>query len=325
MVACRRHPDLTGGVSLTGATILEVTTDVANDPGPAIAFWVLFLASTLAHVAAMFPLALGRGDGRGAVGASLVGRAALLGFGAFFLANQSMYLFTAYLVPTVVLPAGAANFLFAMSAAQGVLLLVGGTIILGARVLTGPARWAVLALSLVGFAVGSVATSASLETLTNTMYFLSTGTQIVAVSSSAERASRRARSSVCSVPRSYHTPRRQADAAATRANIIDAAARLFIRDGYVATSLKAIAAEADVSVPTVHANGPKHALLIAAFERTFAGDEGRHSLATSRVRARRHHERARHRPPSAPLRRLPHRRQPAFRGDRGGDARRGRQ
>ncbi len=171
---------LTGGVSLTGATILEVTTDVANDPGPAIAFWVLFLASTLAHVAAMFPLALGRGDGRGAVGASLVGRAALLGFGAFFLANQSMYLFTAYLVPTVVLPAGAANFLFAMSAAQGVLLLVGGTIILGARVLTGPARWAVLALSLVGFAVGSVATSASLETLTNTMYFLSTGTQIVA-------------------------------------------------------------------------------------------------------------------------------------------------
>ncbi len=81
------------------------------------------------------------------------------------------------------------------------------------------------------------------------------------------------------MPRSYHSPRRQADAAATRANIIDAAARLFIRDGYVATSLKAIAAEADVSVPTVHANGPKHALLIAAFERTFAGDEGRHSLA----------------------------------------------
>jgi len=34
-----------------------------------------------------------------------------------------------------------------------------------------------------------------------------------------------------------------------------------------------------VSVPTVHLNGPKHALLIAAFERTFAGDEGRHSLA----------------------------------------------
>ncbi|KSU56304.1 TetR/AcrR family transcriptional regulator [Microbacterium enclense] len=81
------------------------------------------------------------------------------------------------------------------------------------------------------------------------------------------------------MPRSYHSPRRQADAAATRANIVDAAARLFIRDGYVATSIKAIAAEAGVSVPTVHLNGPKHSLLIAAFERTFAGDEGRHSLA----------------------------------------------
>ncbi|MDQ1082638.1 MULTISPECIES: TetR/AcrR family transcriptional regulator [Microbacterium] len=81
------------------------------------------------------------------------------------------------------------------------------------------------------------------------------------------------------MPRSYHSPRRQADAAATRANIVDAAARLFIRDGYVATSIKAIAAEAGVSIPTVHLNGPKHSLLIAAFERTFAGDEGRHSLA----------------------------------------------
>ncbi|GAA3034120.1 TetR/AcrR family transcriptional regulator [Microbacterium dextranolyticum] len=80
------------------------------------------------------------------------------------------------------------------------------------------------------------------------------------------------------MPRSYHSPQRQAEAAATRATIVEAAARLFIRDGYVATSIKAIAAEAGVSVPTVHLNGPKHALLIAAFERTFAGDEGRHSL-----------------------------------------------
>jgi AcrR family transcriptional regulator len=80
------------------------------------------------------------------------------------------------------------------------------------------------------------------------------------------------------VPRSYQSPKRQAEAAATRANIVDTAARLFVRDGYVATSIKAIAAQAGVSIPTVHLNGPKHALLIAAFERTFAGDEGRHSL-----------------------------------------------
>lgn len=78
--------------------------------------------------------------------------------------------------------------------------------------------------------------------------------------------------------RGYRSPLREAEAAATRARIVDAAGRLFVRDGYTATSMKAIAAEAGVSVPTVHLNGPKHALLIAAFERTFAGDEGRHSL-----------------------------------------------
>ena len=79
--------------------------------------------------------------------------------------------------------------------------------------------------------------------------------------------------------RRYDSRRRQAQAAITRRSILDAAQRLFERDGYVATSIKAIAAEAGVSIPTVHLNGPKHALLIAAFERTFAGDEGRHSLA----------------------------------------------
>ena len=77
--------------------------------------------------------------------------------------------------------------------------------------------------------------------------------------------------------RAYRSPRREAEAAATRARIVDAAGELFVRDGYVATSMKAIAA-AGVSAPTVHLNGPKHALLIAAFERAFAGDEGRHSL-----------------------------------------------
>lgn len=79
--------------------------------------------------------------------------------------------------------------------------------------------------------------------------------------------------------RVYHSPRRQADAAATRAEVIAAAAKLFVRDGYAATSQRAIAAEAGVSVPTVQLQGAKHTLLIAAFERSFAGDEGRHSLA----------------------------------------------
>lgn len=78
--------------------------------------------------------------------------------------------------------------------------------------------------------------------------------------------------------RSYSSPRREAEAAATRASVVDAAARLFVRDGYAATPMKSIATEAGVSLPTVHLHGPKHALLIAAFERAFAGDEGRHPL-----------------------------------------------
>lgn len=78
--------------------------------------------------------------------------------------------------------------------------------------------------------------------------------------------------------REYNSPRRRADAAATRSAVIDAAAALFIRDGYVATSQRRIAEEAGVSIPTVQLQGPKHSLLIAAFERRFAGDEGRHSL-----------------------------------------------
>ncbi|WP_291036454.1 TetR/AcrR family transcriptional regulator [Herbiconiux sp.] len=79
--------------------------------------------------------------------------------------------------------------------------------------------------------------------------------------------------------RAYSSPRRTAEAASTRAAIIAAASTLFVRDGYVATSLKAIAKEANVAVPTVQLQGSKHSLLIAAFEVAFAGDEGTHSLA----------------------------------------------
>jgi AcrR family transcriptional regulator len=59
---------------------------------------------------------------------------------------------------------------------------------------------------------------------------------------------------------------------------VDAAAVLFSRQGYPATTMKAIAEEAGVSVQSVHLAGSKAALLIAAFERSFAGDEGSHSL-----------------------------------------------
>ena len=79
--------------------------------------------------------------------------------------------------------------------------------------------------------------------------------------------------------RAYSSPRRAAEAARTRELILDAVGTLCARDGYAATTLKAIAAEAGVSVQSVTAAGTKAVLLIAAFERVFSGTEGRESLA----------------------------------------------
>ena len=52
--------------------------------------------------------------------------------------------------------------------------------------------------------------------------------------------------------RSYDSPRRREQAAATRRAILEAAQRLFERDGYAATSVPAIAAEAGVALKTVY-------------------------------------------------------------------------
>lgn len=52
--------------------------------------------------------------------------------------------------------------------------------------------------------------------------------------------------------RPYDSPRRREQAAATRREILDAAQRLFQRDGYPATTMAAIAAEARVALKTVY-------------------------------------------------------------------------
>lgn len=74
--------------------------------------------------------------------------------------------------------------------------------------------------------------------------------------------------------RRYDSPRRRAQAEATRRAILEAARRLFERDGYAATSVPAIAAEADVALKTVYvAFSTKHGLLRAVWEARFGGDE----------------------------------------------------
>jgi AcrR family transcriptional regulator len=52
--------------------------------------------------------------------------------------------------------------------------------------------------------------------------------------------------------RRYDSPRRRAQAARTRQDIIDAARRLFEENGYAGTTLAAVASEADVVVETIY-------------------------------------------------------------------------
>lgn len=80
--------------------------------------------------------------------------------------------------------------------------------------------------------------------------------------------------------RQYRSPVREAAARETRRRVVEAAARCFTAFGYSATTLRAIAAEAGVSVETVNGLGPKRDLLFAAFETAFLGEEGQSSMAS---------------------------------------------
>jgi TetR/AcrR family transcriptional regulator of autoinduction and epiphytic fitness len=76
------------------------------------------------------------------------------------------------------------------------------------------------------------------------------------------------------VKRSYSSARRDAQAAATRRSILDAAHRLFVAHGYAATTMQAIAGEAGVAVQTVYAAfGTKRELMRQLIEGTITGDD----------------------------------------------------
>ena len=80
--------------------------------------------------------------------------------------------------------------------------------------------------------------------------------------------------------RSYHSPRRQQQAAATRQAILAAAERLFARDGYPTTTMEAIAEEADVSVKTVYLPfSTKSGLLRALWDLRLKGDSSEAPVA----------------------------------------------
>src|SRR5436309_9661814 len=75
--------------------------------------------------------------------------------------------------------------------------------------------------------------------------------------------------------RSYNSPRRAEQAAATRRAILDAAQRLFEKDGYAATPMASIAKEAGVALKTVYlAFETKSGVLRALWHLRLRGDEG---------------------------------------------------
>jgi TetR/AcrR family transcriptional regulator, regulator of autoinduction and epiphytic fitness len=83
--------------------------------------------------------------------------------------------------------------------------------------------------------------------------------------------------------RRYNSERRQEQARATRAGILDAALRRFAVDGYVATTMAAIAEEARVAAPTVYvAFKTKPALLAELITQAIFGSEPAWSPATER-------------------------------------------
>ena len=81
--------------------------------------------------------------------------------------------------------------------------------------------------------------------------------------------------------RRYDSSGRSRQARATRRRIVEAAAELFVRDGYSATSIGAIAAEAGVAVPTVYASlRSKANILRAVVELTVRGDDAEAPLSS---------------------------------------------
>ena len=78
--------------------------------------------------------------------------------------------------------------------------------------------------------------------------------------------------------RTYRSELRLRQAEQTRSRVLAVAGELFAADGYAATSLAKIAAAAGVSAQTVHSQGPKAALMIAALEYAAVGVAGEENL-----------------------------------------------
>ena len=75
-------------------------------------------------------------------------------------------------------------------------------------------------------------------------------------------------------PRTYRSDLRAEQARQTRRRVVTAASTVFLARGYVGTSMRAVAAEASVSIATVELLfGTKAGVLKAAIDLAIAGDD----------------------------------------------------
>lgn len=82
--------------------------------------------------------------------------------------------------------------------------------------------------------------------------------------------------------RSYDMTNRSRHATDTRRRIVDAAARLFLQQGYAATSMNAIAAEAGVAVQTLYASmRTKRDIFQTVIQQSVRGENGEIPIAAS--------------------------------------------
>jgi AcrR family transcriptional regulator len=80
--------------------------------------------------------------------------------------------------------------------------------------------------------------------------------------------------------RTYHSPLRREQAAATRRQILESAQALFERDGYITTSVSAIAEDAGVSLKTVYlAFETKSGVLRALWQFVLVGEDNEAPVA----------------------------------------------
>ncbi len=87
-------------------------------------------------------------------------------------------------------------------------------------------------------------------------------------------------------PRPYNAPRRREHAEATRNAILQAARRLFARQGYQATTLQAIAHAATVALPTIYAVFGSKAAILSALVKSTGADEDIRVMASRAFAAR---------------------------------------